>query len=341
MKKNQNESYTVFDPVFSPTTLDGMSNERARNFVRKIATGAYHGGMYTDDHWEGPNNIKKAFNEVGIEHDILSADYHNWPPIDSAKASYKKWKLRFPFVNKTGRETLLHGTIIAAGGGRVEDPLERYDTNFTVFEENKQTRNENMKNQRLNMLFQTLQKRFGTQENIEVIDGKDGEGEFIALSANGKNVKVGHNGRNFIVNGEELTPQAIVPSSKKPFLKHAMDTLQIAENGTPLKNFVRNKLEKLKKIEILKEEKKRIILEFFPKMGSNETGVSIDHFNSMVDIIQNPDLKQYVQSIADTNKCTQNGYICIPDEKMREIKKYISDENLYSNNPRTSQQNIG
>lgn len=253
----KNESYPNFDLVFSPSSLDGMSNEQARNFVRKTAKNAYHTGLYKDEFWEGPNNIKKAFNEAGIEYETLSADYHNWPPIDTMKSSSKDWKLAFPFVNNKGKKTILYGTITAAGAGSVQDPLDRYDMNFTVFEENKQNINENMKNPKLNLVFQALTKRLGNQKDVNISTGADDNGEFVTVSSKGKEIKIYHNGRNFVVNGEELTPQAIVPSSRKPFLKHAIDTLQLAEGGN-VKEFVQKELSKLKKKTILENEKKKI-----------------------------------------------------------------------------------
>lgn len=130
-----NESYGMFEPLFSPSALDGMSNEKARRFVSKIAKNAYHTGIYKDESWVGANSIKKAFNEANIGYEIISSDYVNWSSQERGVSSRKEWKLRFPFINNNGKETLLHGTITAAGDGSVEDPLEKYDMKFTVFEE--------------------------------------------------------------------------------------------------------------------------------------------------------------------------------------------------------------
>ena len=136
IKNNINENYGMFQPTYGETVLNGMSNSQARNYVRKISKGAYHGGLYKDEYWEGPTSIKKALGDANIEFETVSNDYHNWPPQDSFKSSGKTWKLVFPFINNSGKETLLHGTITAAGAGSIEDPLDKYDMNFTIFEEN-------------------------------------------------------------------------------------------------------------------------------------------------------------------------------------------------------------
>ena len=126
--ENNDEDESLFS---EDTVLNGMSNEKARNTVKKIAEKAYHTGIYRDEFWEGPHKIKEAFGHANIDFNLISAEYYNCPDIQIPCG--KKWTLYFPFINKKGKKTVLQGVIHAAGAGSVEDPLDAYDINFIVY----------------------------------------------------------------------------------------------------------------------------------------------------------------------------------------------------------------
>jgi hypothetical protein len=110
------------------TILNGMNNAKARRIVSTIAQKGYHTGIYKDESWEGIHGIYKVLDNAGIDYDLLGSKYSpEFPNL------WKEWKLSFKFINDKGRETELIGTITAAGAGSTEQPLERYDVNFTVY----------------------------------------------------------------------------------------------------------------------------------------------------------------------------------------------------------------
>lgn len=110
------------------SVLNGMNNARARKLVGDVVRKAYHTGLYKDDHWEGVKQIYHALDQAGIDYDLLNAKYS--PEFPN---TWKRWNLSFKFTNDKGRETELFGTIIASGAGSVEQPLDRYDMNFTIY----------------------------------------------------------------------------------------------------------------------------------------------------------------------------------------------------------------
>lgn len=116
------------EDINTPTVLNGMNNGKARSIVGRVATKGYHTGIYRDESWEGVRGIYRALDNAGIDYDLLGSKYSpEFPNL------WKEWKLSFKFVNDKGRETELIGTITAAGAGSVEQPLDRYDLNFTVY----------------------------------------------------------------------------------------------------------------------------------------------------------------------------------------------------------------
>ncbi len=106
--------------------LDGKSNQQARNIInRKIIPQEQIKGFFTDDSWQGIQQIWNAFNTAGLDWNIMGSDYY---PTDSGNPMGGKiWQVEVNFINNKGRPTKLGGTVTAAGAGTVEDPLSRYD----------------------------------------------------------------------------------------------------------------------------------------------------------------------------------------------------------------------
>jgi len=110
----------------NPNPLDGKSNQQARNLVnRRIIPQEQIKGFFSDDSWQGIQQIWNAFNEAGLNWDIMDSNYY--PTSDGHPMGGKIWYIEINFTNNKGRPTKLNGTITAAGAGTVEDPLARYD----------------------------------------------------------------------------------------------------------------------------------------------------------------------------------------------------------------------
>ena len=106
--------------------LNGKSNQQARTIInRRIIPQEQIKGMFSDDSWQGVQQIWNAFSEAGLDWDIVDSNYY--PTNDGHPMGGKIWNIVVNFINNKGKATTLHGTVTAAGAGTVEDPLSRYD----------------------------------------------------------------------------------------------------------------------------------------------------------------------------------------------------------------------
>jgi len=109
----------------NPNPLDGKSNQQARTIVnKKIIPQDAIKGFFSDDSWQGIQQIWNAFNAAGLDWNINGSNYY---PNGDNPMGGKIWNIEINFTNNKGRPTTLHGTVTAAGAGTVEDPLSRYD----------------------------------------------------------------------------------------------------------------------------------------------------------------------------------------------------------------------
>jgi hypothetical protein len=103
--------------------LNGKSNQQARNIINnKILPDT--SGFFSDDYWEGPGRIWKAFNAAGLDWGTVKTEYQKDERDNPVR---KVWVVEIDFINNKNKETKLYGTVVAAGAGTVEDPLSRYD----------------------------------------------------------------------------------------------------------------------------------------------------------------------------------------------------------------------
>ena len=110
--------------------LDGMSNDNARRFVRRIGDPLTK-GFFKDEAWENIRKIWDALNQAGIDWTLTGAEYDK--NDTSVMPTSKTWKIEIYFTNKNNKPTTLYGTVTAHGAGSVQDPLDRYDITFIVF----------------------------------------------------------------------------------------------------------------------------------------------------------------------------------------------------------------
>jgi hypothetical protein len=94
---------------------------KMRNTLNRAVCGIAT-GIFSDDHWEGKNEILSALSGVcekmGWEWEINNSRY-DW---EDGKMARKRWTLR---VTDGQRETF--GVLVASGAGSMSDPLDRYD----------------------------------------------------------------------------------------------------------------------------------------------------------------------------------------------------------------------
>ena len=109
-----------------PNPLDGKSNQQAKVIVnRKIIPQDKIKGFFSDDSWQGVQQIWNAFSEAGLDWNLNGSDYY--PTNEGQPMGGKIWKIEINFTNNKGKLTTLYGTVTAAGAGTREDPLSRYD----------------------------------------------------------------------------------------------------------------------------------------------------------------------------------------------------------------------
>ena len=106
--------------------LDGKSNAQARDIVnRRIIPQEQIKGFFSDESWQGIQQIWDAFERAGLNWNMAGSDYY--PAHGGNPMGGKVWKIEINFTNNRGKPTKLYGTVTAAGAGTVEDPLSRYD----------------------------------------------------------------------------------------------------------------------------------------------------------------------------------------------------------------------
>lgn len=123
MKIIESELYKKLAQMVNP--LDGKSNQQAKRIVNNnIIPHDLIKGFFSDQSWEGVNQIWTAFEQAGLDWNGAGSNYY---PAGDNPMGGKIWKFEIHFTNNKGKPTTLYGTVTAAGAGTVEDPLSRYD----------------------------------------------------------------------------------------------------------------------------------------------------------------------------------------------------------------------
>lgn len=122
-KSNNEKMYTI---MFDNNPLNKKSKQNAINYIYKILKGKYKTGIYSDDYWQGKNDVINALSNNNIPYVMTDSKYS--PEFPN---TWKKWYFDIPFFNNKLKEDKLYMTITASGAGPVDDPLDRYDINIT------------------------------------------------------------------------------------------------------------------------------------------------------------------------------------------------------------------
>lgn len=110
-------------------SLDGMKNSKARREVQNVLRRNTPKGILYDDYWRGPKQVWKALDAAAFDWELTDNFYDK----EDGMPVRKTWKFEIHFKNEKGRDTTIYGTLVAAGAGSVDDPLESYDVIVTAY----------------------------------------------------------------------------------------------------------------------------------------------------------------------------------------------------------------
>jgi len=108
---------------FDSPGLNGMKNIEARKFVNNLLH-RHTKGFFRDEYWKPVQQTWDELEKHNVVAVVTSAEYDK---DERGNPSSKTWKFEIRFVNDKGRDTTLHGVMVASGAGTVADPLSRYD----------------------------------------------------------------------------------------------------------------------------------------------------------------------------------------------------------------------
>ena len=118
------------EPIPQPpakNVLDGFTKIQAKKLLWKALKldERFKGGnkRFSDESWKPINDLFNTMREIGLDYDILKADYRKEQGIPMGKM----WQVEISFKNENGKDAKLYLTLSANGCGTVEDPLSKYD----------------------------------------------------------------------------------------------------------------------------------------------------------------------------------------------------------------------
>jgi len=79
---------------YKPDPLDGLSKPAAKNYVNKLLS-KYTKGMFSDEYWNGVENIWKALHDENVDFTVSKSDYHH---DEKGVPTSKTWKFQM-FLN--------------------------------------------------------------------------------------------------------------------------------------------------------------------------------------------------------------------------------------------------
>lgn len=128
-KERENKTEITENTSEETNYFDGKNQRVVRNELPKIASPIFK-GFFTDEYWAPIQSFFEKLGELNIKYNLIKSEYHH---NEQGEMSSKRWSLEFPFINHTGKEFIVYGTIVASGAGTIENPLGRYDVTFTCF----------------------------------------------------------------------------------------------------------------------------------------------------------------------------------------------------------------
>ena len=110
-------------PAAPANPLDGMTPAQAKKAVNRVIPHEQIKGFFSDESWQGIQQIWNAFNDAGLNWNIMDTQYSN----DQGVPTGKTWQVQVDYTDRRNKPMSIHGVVRAAGAGSVENPLERYD----------------------------------------------------------------------------------------------------------------------------------------------------------------------------------------------------------------------
>ena len=106
--------------------IDGKTLNQARKIVGDIMHKSMTKKLYSDEYWQGPNEVMKGLSAKGIDWELVKAEY-------SPDMKTKTWKITVNFQNDKDVLKTLNGSITAFAAGSVKDPFDKYDVVAQIF----------------------------------------------------------------------------------------------------------------------------------------------------------------------------------------------------------------
>lgn len=108
-------------------SLPTMPRRKLVQMINRILDRAPTKGIHRDQYWKPVQAIWKALEKAGLDFSITKSDYEHESMGGSRVPVRKVWNFEVPFLTERGQPGTIHGRVVAAGAGSVEDPLEAYD----------------------------------------------------------------------------------------------------------------------------------------------------------------------------------------------------------------------
>ena len=114
---SKNAVHAAYDEISRPTLL--------RRLYKDITP--YTRGFFSDSSWQAVRKVWDTFDKLALDWGITDNYYGNGPYDKTVPPERKTWKFEIRFRNEKGNPNKIFGTLTAAGAGKVDDPLSRYD----------------------------------------------------------------------------------------------------------------------------------------------------------------------------------------------------------------------
>jgi len=106
--------------------MAGMSKARLKTKIYKTIHPITQ-QFYSDESWQGVKQVWDAFDGLDLDWNMTESYYGSGQYDKTMPPERKTWKFEINFTNQVGKPSKMYGVLVAAGGGKIDDPLSRYD----------------------------------------------------------------------------------------------------------------------------------------------------------------------------------------------------------------------
>lgn len=125
--KDKTDTEKMYQIMLDDNPLNKKTKRNAINFLYNKVLKGLHTGLYSDEYWQGKQDVFKAFEKFKVPFELIAAYYSPEFPNE-----WKRWDFKISFINNRLREDTLYGYIKASGAGTEEDPLKKYDITVII-----------------------------------------------------------------------------------------------------------------------------------------------------------------------------------------------------------------